>query len=58
MAKQPAPISLRLPPALLEQFDSYCKARRRKRGEMLRMLVEDAVAIPTAPPAPPESRPQ
>ena len=48
MANQPAPISLRLPPALLLQFDAYCKARRRRRGEMLRMLIEDVLAADVA----------
>ena len=44
MAKQLPPISLRLPPDLLRQFDAYCQQRRRKRGEMVRMLIEDALA--------------
>ena len=48
MANQPAPVSIRLTPALLLQFDAYCKARRRKRGEMVRMLIEDALAADMA----------
>ena len=48
MTKQLPPISLRLPPALLQQFEAYCAKRRRKRGEMLRMLVEDALASDVA----------
>ena len=48
MVKQAAPISLRLTPALLARLDAYCTARRRKRGEMIRMLVEDAVAADVA----------
>ena len=54
MTKQAAPISLRLPPTLLQQFDAYCAARRRKRGEMLRMLVEDALASDVAASSPPK----
>ena len=48
MAKQLPPVSLRLPPALLLQFDAYCTKRRRKRGEMVRMLIEDAIAADLA----------
>lgn len=48
MAKQPPPVSIRLTPDLLRRFDVYCAAHRRKRGEMLRMLVEDAVAAQDA----------
>ena len=48
MAKQAHPISLRLPPTLLQQFEAYCLTRRRKRGEMLRMLIEDALAADVA----------
>ena len=50
--KQPAPVSIRLTPALLARLDAYCAKRRRKRGEMLRMLVEDAVAADVAASSP------
>lgn len=43
MAKQPAPTPVRLSPELLYKFDVVAKSRRRKRGELLRMLAEDAV---------------
>lgn len=48
MAKQAPPISFRFPPELLRLFDAYCQQRRRKRGEMVRMLIEDALAADVA----------
>jgi metal-responsive CopG/Arc/MetJ family transcriptional regulator len=44
MAKQPAPVPVRLSPELLYKFDVVAKAKRRKRGELLRLLAEDEVA--------------
>jgi metal-responsive CopG/Arc/MetJ family transcriptional regulator len=44
MAKQPAPTPVRLSPDLLYKFDVVAKAQRRRRGELLRLLAEDAVA--------------
>lgn len=44
MAKQPSPTPVRLSPELLYKFDVVAKAQRRRRGELLRLLAEDAVA--------------
>lgn len=41
---QPAPTPVRLPAELLAKFEVVAKHQRRKRGELIRMLVEDAVA--------------
>jgi metal-responsive CopG/Arc/MetJ family transcriptional regulator len=41
---QPAPTPVRLPDELLAKFEVVAKHQRRKRGELIRMLVEDAVA--------------
>ncbi len=44
MAKQKAPVPVRLSDELLFKFDVVAKFQRRKRGELLRLLAEDAVA--------------
>jgi hypothetical protein len=46
-AKAPVPTTImpvRLPPGLLAKLEVVAKYQRRKRGELIRMLVEDAVA--------------
>lgn len=63
MAKQPSPTPVRLSPELLYKFDVVAKAQRRRRGELLRLLAEDAVAAyeaangPILPTPPPPAQP-
>ena len=70
MAKSKAPFPVRLPDLLFAKLKALAARERRTTSDMARILLEDGIAeaesfggallpaIPTAPPAPPESRPQ
>jgi metal-responsive CopG/Arc/MetJ family transcriptional regulator len=51
-AKQPEPesvgVSVRLPSLLLAQIDSLAGQERRTRGNVIRLLLEDALALKAA----------
>jgi len=43
--KGTSPLSLRIPTELLEEIDEQARLERRERSNLIRILLEDALAI-------------